>query len=95
MAITHDEVRRVAALARLRLEPDLVARLAADLSHILDAFTRLQAVDTSGIPPTAHAEDLALALRPDEVTNPPADEALLAGAPDRRGRCFRVPRIIE
>jgi aspartyl-tRNA(Asn)/glutamyl-tRNA(Gln) amidotransferase subunit C len=95
VAITPDEVRRVAALARLRLDPAQLERLVADLSHILDAFTRLQAVDTTGIPPTAHAEDLALGLRPDEVVNPPADEALLAEAPDRRGRCFRVPRIIE
>ncbi|HLK12154.1 MAG TPA: Asp-tRNA(Asn)/Glu-tRNA(Gln) amidotransferase subunit GatC [Candidatus Binatia bacterium] len=95
MAITHEEVRRVAALARLRLAPEEIERLAADLSHILDAFTRLQTLDTTGIAPTAHAEDVVLPLRPDEVVNPPADEALLAGAPDRRERRFRVPRIIE
>jgi aspartyl-tRNA(Asn)/glutamyl-tRNA(Gln) amidotransferase subunit C len=95
VAITVDEVRRVAALARLRLEPDVETRLAKDLDAILDAFQQLGEVDTRGVPPTAHVEDLGGNLRPDEATNPPADDALLASAPARDGRRYRVPRIIE
>ena len=48
MAITRNDVRQVATLARLRLTPDEETALAADLGHILDAFTRLQALDTTG-----------------------------------------------
>ena len=95
MAITREEVKRVAALARLRLAPDEEARLTADLDHILDAFERLKSVDTSGVDPTAHVEDFGAQLREDRVANPPADEALLANAPARDGRFFRVPKIIE
>ena len=95
MAITRDELRHVAALARLRLAPEEEARLAADLDHILDAFARLQAVDTSSVPPTAHVEDFGARLREDEVLNPAAGDELLSGAPAREGRLFRVPRIIE
>ena len=95
MAITRDEVRRVAALARLRLAPDEEERLTADLGHILDAFARLQALDTRDVPPTAHVDDFGAELRADEVCNPAADEALLANAPARSGRLFRVPKIIE
>jgi len=95
VAITRDEVRRVAALARLRLEPAEEERLTADLDHILEAFERLRALDTSAVPPTAHVEDFSACLRADEVLNPPADEALLANAPARDGRLFRVPKIIE
>jgi len=95
VAITRDEVRRVAALARLRLEPAEEERLTADLAHILDAFERLRALDTSAVPPTAHVEDFGACLRADEVLNPAADEALLANAPARDGRLFRVPKIIE
>jgi aspartyl-tRNA(Asn)/glutamyl-tRNA(Gln) amidotransferase subunit C len=95
VAITRDEVRRVAALARLRLEPDEEERLTADLDHILEAFVRLQALDTSDVPPTAHVEDFGAPLRPDEVLNAAGDEALLANAPARDGRLFRVPKIIE
>jgi aspartyl-tRNA(Asn)/glutamyl-tRNA(Gln) amidotransferase subunit C len=95
VAITRAEVERVAALARLRLEPAEVERLTADLAHILDAFTRLGQVDTTGVEPTAHVEELGAPMREDVVTNPPAGEEALANAPARDGRRFRVPKIIE
>ena len=95
MAITTAEVERVAALARLKLEPHEVERLTADLGHILDAFTRLQQVDTRGVEPTAHVEQLDAPLRDDEVTNSAAGDEALANAPARDGRRFRVPKIIE
>jgi aspartyl-tRNA(Asn)/glutamyl-tRNA(Gln) amidotransferase subunit C len=95
VAITRDDVRRVAGLARLRLEPDEEERLTADLDHILEAFARLQTLDTRDVPPTAHVDDFGAELRADEVCNPAADDALLAGAPARSGRLFRVPRILE
>lgn len=95
MAITREEVRRVAELARLALEPAEEERLAADLGHILDAFARLSTLDTANVEPTAHVDPLGAALREDVATNPAADEALLANAPAREGRHFRVPKIIE
>ena len=95
MAITRDEVRRVAALARLRLEPAEEERLTADLDHILEAFARLSTLDTSAVAPTAHVEEDRPAFRDDVVANPPATDALLANAPARDGRFFRVPKIIE
>lgn len=95
MAITRDDVRRVAALARLRLEAGEEERLATDLDRILEAFVQLQVLDTADVPPTAHLEDTGAELRPDEVVNPAAGEALLANAPAREGRLFRVPKIIE
>ncbi|HEV7731699.1 MAG TPA: Asp-tRNA(Asn)/Glu-tRNA(Gln) amidotransferase subunit GatC [Candidatus Binatia bacterium] len=95
MAITREQVRRVASLARLRLEPDEEERLTADLDHILAAFTRLEALDTTGIEPMAHVEDVPVPMRDDAVTNPPAGDGLLVNAPARDGRLFRVPKIIE
>lgn len=95
MPITRDDVRRVAALARLRLEPDEEARLAADLDKILDAFAALQALDTTGVPPARALAEPATPLRDDAVTNPPAGDDLLASAPAPEGRYFRVPKIIE
>ena len=95
MAITRDDVRRVAALARLRLEPAEEERLTTDLDHILEAFVLLQGLDTSAVPPMAHVDDFGAELRADEVCNPAADEGLLANAPARSGRLFRVPKIIE
>jgi aspartyl-tRNA(Asn)/glutamyl-tRNA(Gln) amidotransferase subunit C len=95
VTLTRDEVQRVAALARLHLTADEAERLTVDLGRLLEHFARVQALDTTGVEPTAHVDDFGARLRDDVVTNPPADEALLANAPVREGRLFRVPRIIE
>lgn len=95
MAITRDEVLRVAHLARLRLDDSEASRLTADLDRILDSFAQLQGLDTTGVEPTASIEEFDAHLRDDTTVSAPADEALLAGAPDRDGRLFRVPKIIE
>jgi aspartyl-tRNA(Asn)/glutamyl-tRNA(Gln) amidotransferase subunit C len=74
--LSHDEVRRIAELAKLDLTDDEVALYAGQLSHVLDYFQKLQQVDTSHIPPTASVlplknvlrDDIAgKALSPDEV----------------------------
>jgi len=52
-------------------------------------------VDTTGVEPTAHVDDMVAFVREDAVANPPAPDALLANAPARSGRHFRVPKIIE
>ena len=85
----------MAALARLRLEPEEDARLTADLDHILEAFARLSQVDTSAVEPTAHVEEHGARLRADVVANAPARDEALVNAPARHGRFFRVPKIIE
>jgi aspartyl-tRNA(Asn)/glutamyl-tRNA(Gln) amidotransferase subunit C len=96
VAITRDEVRRVAALARLRLEPAEEERLTADLGHILEAFAKLQTLDTTGVPfGMPSLDQAATPLRDDVVTNPDAGEDLLANAPAPQGRYFRVPKILE
>jgi len=95
VAITREEVWRVAALARLRLAPEEAERLAGDLDHILEAFARLSALDTRAVEPTAHVEDFGALLRPDSVENPPAGDEPLTNAPARDGRFFRVPKILE
>jgi aspartyl-tRNA(Asn)/glutamyl-tRNA(Gln) amidotransferase subunit C len=95
MAISRDDVRRVAALARLRLEPAEEERLTADLGHILDAFAKLQALDTTGVVPARALAEPATPLRDDAITNPDASDDLLANAPAPEGRYFRVPKILE
>ena len=85
----------MAALARLRLEPAEEESLTADLGHILDAFAKLQALDTTGVPPARALAEPATPLRDDAVTNPDAGDELLANAPAAEGRYFRVPKIIE
>jgi aspartyl-tRNA(Asn)/glutamyl-tRNA(Gln) amidotransferase subunit C len=95
MALTVADVERIAALAQLELtaaEKELFTRQLAD---ILAYAEQVQAVDTSGVPATAHV--LAEHVERDDAPRPPLprDEAL-AGAPDAApdAGLFRVPRVI-
>jgi aspartyl-tRNA(Asn)/glutamyl-tRNA(Gln) amidotransferase subunit C len=97
MPLSLDEVRRVAALARLKLSAAEEQLFAGQLSAILDHVRELEALDLSGVPPMTHAlaEGEAVALRPDALVPGLSPEQALANAPDREGTCFKVPRIIE
>ncbi len=91
-----DDVARVAALAHLALTPDEAARFTPELAEILEYATEIQAVDTSGVPPTAYAVAHETAVRPDEPQASLTREAALANAPSaaREAGLFRVPRVI-
>jgi aspartyl-tRNA(Asn)/glutamyl-tRNA(Gln) amidotransferase subunit C len=97
MALSIDEVRRVALLARLKLSPEEEVLLQGQLSAILDYVKQLEELDVSGVEPMTHAlaAGEGLALRADEVRPSLAPEEALANAPAREGTCFKVPRIIE
>ncbi len=96
MALSPAEVRRIAALARLRLSPGEEERLAGELSAILDYVRQLEELDVAGVEPMTHAlAESATPFREDAVTpGLPPDEAL-RNAPARAGTCFQVPRILE
>jgi aspartyl-tRNA(Asn)/glutamyl-tRNA(Gln) amidotransferase subunit C len=95
MPITREEVQRIALLARLRLTADEENQLTEQLGKILEYVAALQAVDTSGIEPMAHASTLVNTMRADRVTNQRNTEALLANAPAADDNFFQVPKIIE
>lgn len=97
VALTPDQVRRVATLARLSLTADEEARAASELSAILLHVDALQALDVTGVPPTTHAGIGAgeAPLRPDVVVPPLGADAALAEAPAKSDGHFLVPRILE
>ncbi len=95
MALTMDEVRKVALLARLRLEEAEAERMQQQLSSILDYMQMLQEVDITDVPPTAQVTDVVNILRSDEVRpSLPVDEAL-ADAPRREDDFFKVKPVFE
>jgi aspartyl-tRNA(Asn)/glutamyl-tRNA(Gln) amidotransferase subunit C len=91
MAISREEVLRVARLAYLELSEEEVARFQEQLSDILDAVSKVSELDLSDVPPTSHPLEVANAWREDEPRPClPVDE-VFANAPDRDDGFFRSP----
>ena len=92
--LTRAEVEHVANLARLALSADEIDALTSELAAILDHAAQVSALDTEGVPPTAHPLPLVNVFRAD-VARPglPRDE-VLAAAPQAEDGRFRVPRIL-
>jgi aspartyl-tRNA(Asn)/glutamyl-tRNA(Gln) amidotransferase subunit C len=97
MALSLEEVRRIAQLARLRLSPEEERTFAGQLSAILDHVAQLSELDVTGVEPMTHAlaAGEAGALRDDALVPGLEPAEALAAAPAREGTCFKVPRIIE
>ena len=94
MALSQEEVRKVALLARLELTDDEIESQAKHLNDLLGQFEKLQALDVTGIEPTSHSIPIVNVLRED-VERPSLSRAeTLANAPEARDGCFVVPRIV-
>ena len=94
MSVSIDEVRRIARLARLRFTSDEEARLAGEMTAILDYVEQLREVDVTDVAPLHHVLDLENVFRPDEPVQRLSREEALANAPDHDGTYFRVPKVI-
>lgn len=95
MPIDRETVRKVAALARLRVDPEEEERWVRELGDILKYVEQLQALDISGIEPTSQVGTGAPApLRPDEARPCDVREEVLREAPDRDGDFFQVPQVV-
>jgi len=93
--INRDEVAYVANLARLTLDGEAVIKFTTQLNKILLYMDKLNEVDTTGVEPMSHAIARKNAFRSDTVAASLTIEASLANAPDAKGSCFQVPRVIE
>lgn len=94
MKISREEIQHVANLARLQLNEDEIGRMTRQLDMILSYVEKLDEIDTQGITPTTHTQQVVNAFREDVVRPSLAREAALANAPEDNGESFTVPRII-
>ena len=95
MSIDIDTARRVAKLARIRVEEADLPKLAGQLSGILGFMEQLNEVDVTGIEPMVSVTPMRLARRADRVTDGGYPSAVLANAPDAREGFFAVPKVVE
>jgi len=95
MALSPDDVRHIARLARIAVSDEDVERYAAQLGRILDHFDALSRANVEGLEPTAHPLPLFNVMRPDEVAPSLPREAVLANAPEQEDGLFRVRAVLE
>ena len=95
MSLSIDDVKRIAKLARIRVSEDEAAGYQTQLNGIFGLIEAMQAVDTAGVEPMSHAQDLAQRLRPHAVTEPDRRQAFQAIAPQTEDGLYLVPKVIE
>jgi aspartyl-tRNA(Asn)/glutamyl-tRNA(Gln) amidotransferase subunit C len=92
--INSQEVREIAALARLRLDEAEITRLTSELDGILGYIDTVQGLDTAAVEPMTHAVPFDCPMRPDEIEPSLSIDEALQNAPRRRENVFEVPRIV-
>lgn len=95
MSLDLATVRRIATLARIRLEDAEAARLQTELNSILGWIEQLNEVNVDDVQPMTGAVHMALKMREDVVTDGGYAAQVLANAPERIGEFFAVPKVVE
>ncbi|QLG88782.1 Asp-tRNA(Asn)/Glu-tRNA(Gln) amidotransferase subunit GatC [Chitinibacter bivalviorum] len=95
MSLSQDDVRRIARLARIAVSDDEVVASQSQLNQLFALIEEMRAVDTDGIEPMAHAQDVMLRLREDAATAPNRRESFQAVAPSVENGLYLVPKVIE
>jgi len=95
MSIDIETARRVAKLARIRVEEDALPALAAEFNAIMGFIEPLGEVAVTGVEPMTSVTPMRLKRRADVVTDGDRQAAVLANAPDAREGFFAVPKVVE
>lgn len=95
MALTLDDVKRVAHLARIAVDESEAPAVLAQLTGVFALIAEMQAVDTRGVEPMSHALDVTQPLRADSVTESDQRELFQSVAPHLEGGLYLVPKVIE
>ncbi|HEX7219826.1 MAG TPA: Asp-tRNA(Asn)/Glu-tRNA(Gln) amidotransferase subunit GatC [Burkholderiales bacterium] len=95
MSLSPDDVRRIARLARIALQGAEPAAVTERLNGVLAMIEQIRRVDTSGIEPMAHAQDVIQPLREDSVTETDQRERYQAVAPAVEEGLYLVPKVVE
>jgi aspartyl-tRNA(Asn)/glutamyl-tRNA(Gln) amidotransferase subunit C len=95
MTFSLDDVIRIAHLARIDVDAETARDVRGKLDAIFGLIDALQAVDTTGVAPMAHAQDVTLPLRDDVVTDVDRHAVYQAAAPAVADGLYLVPKVIE
>jgi aspartyl-tRNA(Asn)/glutamyl-tRNA(Gln) amidotransferase subunit C len=95
MSLSLDDIKRIAHLARIEIDAADAAEVLAKLEGIFGLIDQLKAVDTTGVLPMAHAQDVVLPLREDAVTEIDRHTLYQGNAPAVADGLYLVPKVID
>jgi aspartyl-tRNA(Asn)/glutamyl-tRNA(Gln) amidotransferase subunit C len=95
MSLSTEEVKRIAHLARIEVTESEAQAALQKLSGILGLIEQMQAVNTAGIEPMSHSQDVTQRLRDDIVTETNQRELFQSIAPAVENGLYLVPKVIE
>ena len=93
--LTTEEVRHLAALARVGMTDEELETMRDQMSNILENVDVLKQIDTDSVEPTGHSVDVMSVMRDDSVTESSPREEMLANAPAREDDFVRVKAVLE
>ena len=93
--VSADDVKKIARLSRLHVEPEQLEPLAGELNGILSWIEQLGEVDVEGVAPMTSAVDMDAPLRKDAITDGGVRDEVLANAPKSESGFYVVPRSVE
>ena len=95
LRLSTDEIRHIAALARIGMTEEDIETMRDEMSHILDNIDVLNEVDTEGVEPTGHTVGVVSVMREDESRECLPREDVMKNAPRQEGNFIRVKAVLE
>ena len=95
MSLDRDDVRKIAFLARIKIEDAELKPLADELNSIIGWVEQLGEVNTDGVQPMTSVAEMLAPQRPDEVTDGNVTQKVLANAPDQVKDFYAVPKVLD
>ena len=95
MPLTVEEIGRIAHLARIAVTEKEALEIRQKLTGLFKLIEEMQAVDTAGVEPMSHAQNVVLRLREDRVTEPDQRVLLQSIAPQVDAGLYLVPKVID
>ena len=95
MALSLDDVKRIAMLARLSVSEAEAEQVLGELSGVFALIEQMRSTNTKDVEPMSHAQDVMLRLRPDAVSESDQHELFQSVAPQVEAGLYLVPKVIE
>lgn len=95
MSLTTEDIKKIAYLARIEVSDSEAEATLQKLTGIMALIEQMQAVDTTGVTPMSHSQDVTQRLREDVVTQTNQRELFQSIAPAVSDGLYLVPKVIE